>query len=91
MIAVDFTYYLSLITYKAISEEEEVPVALLIFGHSLSATRRVVDPPHFLDAVAADGAFDDLVSQQREHPVPDEQRPGVAVPVNTRGAAAVVV
>src|SRR6185503_115847 len=52
--------------------------------------RGEVDAPHFLDAARAHLALDDLVAHEGEDAAADEERTRVAVPVDTRSAAAVV-
>ncbi|MEI2757692.1 MAG: hypothetical protein V9F46_14705 [Chitinophagaceae bacterium] len=56
----------------------------------LQDRRGEVHPPGLDDPPFVNVAFDDLVAHQREYPSAHEGRSRVAVPVNARGAAAVV-
>ena len=49
----------------------------------------IVDAADFGDAVAGDPALDDLVPHEGEDPILDEERPGIAVPVDAGGAAVI--
>ena len=52
--------------------------------------RREIDAPGLADPVAAARALDQLVAEQGEDAAAEEDRPGVAVPVDAGGAAAIV-
>src|SRR3954466_3770443 len=52
---------------------------------------REVHAAQLVDAAGAELSFDELVAHQREDAALEEERPGIAVPVDARSAAAVVV
>src|SRR5262245_13487644 len=62
----------------------------LVGGSSSGSGGRVVDAAKLLDPASRQASLDQLVSQEREDPASHEQRPRVAVPINARGAAAVI-
>ncbi len=56
-----------------------------------AAAGRIVDPSRFAYAAVAYASFDDLVTEQGEHPVSYEQRAGVAIPIDAGCPTAVAV
>ena len=52
---------------------------------------RVADAARFCDAVAVHAAYDDFVTEKRENSSAHKERARVAVPINARCAAAVIV
>ena len=64
--------------------------SLDVVARSLNCYRREVQMPHRLNATIREPAFDDVVTTQRENPVVDEDRAGLAVPVDTGGEAMIL-
>src|SRR5262245_53157769 len=52
--------------------------------------RREVDAPRLTHRGAADVALDELIAHQREHAIAQEDRPRIAVPIDTRRLARIV-
>ena len=65
------------------------PKLLLATGNG-DSLRRVIDAARLLQSAVSEIAFDDFVTEQREHAPANEQRPRVAVPIDARCAAGIV-
>ena len=54
-------------------------------------SRRIVDPTEFADSIVGEISLDDFIAEQGKHPVSNEDRPRIAIPVHAGRPASIIV